>query len=143
MDDDSVAYLAITRLQRRYADVATRRAWTEMADLARDDARFSFELVTGQSLEFVGPAALAEFGAQATAQFSFYEYIPLNTVVTVTSDTTATGTFYSLEIGVDATSAVWTEFYGRYEDVYAMDAGRWWFARRAFQVLTTRVGSGQ
>jgi SnoaL-like domain len=141
MDDDAVAYLAIIRLQARYADIATRRAWAEMSDVALDDARFSFALATGQSLELVGPAALAALGAQATAQFSFYEYIPLNTVVTVTSDTTATGTFYSLEVGVDAGNGEWTEFYGRYEDAYATDRGRWLFARREFRVLTSRVRS--
>lgn len=141
MDDDSLAYVAITRLQNRYADVATRRAWAEMADLALPTARFSFDLQAGRVLEFVGPAALAEFGSRATAGYSFYEYLPLNTVVTVADDTSATGRFYALEIGVDAASGAWTEFYGFYFDEYACVESRWLFARRAFQILTHRTGS--
>jgi len=140
VDDDSQAYLAITRLQSRYADIATRQAWDEMSELAVDDARFTFDLRIGQVLEFVGPAALAKFGAGATAGFSFYEYLPLNTVVDVTSATTATGRFYSLEVGVSAASGEWTEFYGLYHDDYVLDGGRWQFAARAFQTLTVRAG---
>ncbi len=138
MDHDSLAYLAITQLHGRYADIATRRAWGELADLVRADSRFSFELPNGQVLELVGPAALAEFGSRATAQFSFYQYVPLNTVVTVTGDSTATGRFFNLEIGMD-TGGEWTEFYGRYEDDFVTDGDRWLFARRAFQVLATRT----
>ena len=48
MDDDALAYLAIIRLQRAYADVATRRAWPEFASLAIPDARFSFDTRSGK-----------------------------------------------------------------------------------------------
>lgn len=142
MDMDAPAHLAITRIQGRYADIATRRAWAELADLTLSDARFSFELPTGHVLELVGPGALADFGARATARFSFYEYVPLNTVATVVNETTAAGRSYSLEIGVDATSGAWTEFYGRYDDEYARTGRGWQFARRAFRILTTRTRGG-
>ena len=62
---------------------------------------------------------------------------PSNAVVTVTGETTATGQFYNLEIGMDRTSGAWTEFYGCYQDDYVLEGDRWLFARRAFQVLAT------
>jgi hypothetical protein len=141
VDDDSQAYLAITRLQSRYADIVTRRAWDEMGEIATGDARFTFDLRIGEPLVFIGPVALATFGAGATAGFSFYEYLPLNTVVDVTGPTAATGRFYSLEIGVEKASGRWTEFYGLYHDDYVVDGGRWRFAARAFQTVSVRSGT--
>ena len=44
MDDDALAYVAITRLQGRYADIATRQAWDEMVDIVFGDATFTFDL---------------------------------------------------------------------------------------------------
>jgi hypothetical protein len=137
MDDDLV-YLAITRLQHAYADVATRRAWEEMRALALPDATFDFELPTGQALHLVGPEALGEFGRQATDSFSFYTYVPLNTVVSVTDEGHATGRFRSLELAVDGGSGDWLEFYGLYDDAYVRHEGRWRFQRRSFTTVATR-----
>jgi SnoaL-like protein len=130
MDDDTLAHLAITRLHCWYTDIASRQAWEEMVDLALADASFSFDLGGGRVLEFVG-AELGSFGPRATAQFSFYEYLPMNTVVTVTSEATATGRSYALEVGVDKASDDWIEVYGVYDDDYVMHDGKWMFSRRA------------
>ena len=89
-------------------------------------------------LEFTG-ADLPSFGPRATAQFSFYEYVPLNSVITRTGDTTATGHAYALEVGVDKTTAEWIEVYGVYDDSYRHDGG-WKFSRRAFRTLAHRTG---
>ena len=137
--DDALAYLAITRLQNTYADIATRMAWPEMRTIALPDAVFTFDLRMGEVIELDGPEALAAFGARACASFAFYNYLPLNSVVTVTSDSSATGRFYSLEVGVDRTSGAWVEFYGRYDDRYANADGEWKFAGRAFQTMARRV----
>jgi hypothetical protein len=83
MADDDLVYLAITRLLGRYADIATRKAWTDFAPLAAPDARFTFDTAAG-TVEVVGAEAFVEFGAQSLEGFSFYEYIPLNAVVDAT-----------------------------------------------------------
>jgi len=139
MDPDALAHLALTRLQARYADIATRMAWAEMPTLLTPDARFTFDLRMGEPLVLDGPDAVAAFGEQACAMFSFYNYAPLNQVVTLTDDTHATGRAYALEVGVDASSGAWLEFYGRYHDDYAIHDGEWRFARRHFQTMATRT----
>src|SRR5262245_6994813 len=128
MEADALAYVAITRLQSAYADLATRRAWDELDALAVGDAAFTFTLPTGQTIELVGPRALGEFGRRATEGFSFYSYQPLNTVVDVTDATHASGRSYSLEVGVDASTGDWQEFYGVYDDEYVASDGAWRFA---------------
>lgn len=140
MNDDALAYLAIMRLQRAYADIATRRAWPEIAALATPDARFSFDTRSGPVIEVVGAKALGEFGAKATGSFSFYEYLPLNTVVTIGTTGTAQGRSYSLELCEDRDTREWINFYGLYHDDYALFDGTWRFARRQYQTLGRRTG---
>ena len=139
MNDDAQAYLAIMRLQRAYADVATRRAWPEIASLAIPDARFSFDTRSGRVIEVIGAEAFGEFGAKATGRFSFYQYVPLNTVVTI-STTTARGRSYSLEVAEDRDTREWINFYGHYHDDYVLFDGAWRFARRQYQTVGRRTG---
>ena len=65
MDDDAIAYLAIQRLQRAYADIATRQAWSEVPSLATPDARFTFDTHSGTLIEVEGAVEFGEFGAKA------------------------------------------------------------------------------
>jgi hypothetical protein len=137
---EELIYLALMRLQRAYADVATRQAWPEIASLAISDARFSFDTRSGRVVELIGAKALGEFGAKATDRFSFYEYIPLNTVVKISTTGTARGRSYSLEVGEDRETGEWINFYGLYHDDYVRSDDTWLFARRQYQTLARRAG---
>jgi len=139
MNEEALIYLALMRLHRAYADISTRRAWPEMAALAIPDARFSFDTKSGPVIEVIGPDALGEFGARATGRFSFYEYLPLNTVVTI-GTTTARGRSYSLEVSEDRETREWINFYGLYHDDYVLFDGTWRFASREYQTLGRRIG---
>jgi hypothetical protein len=139
MNEDTVAYIAIQRLQRAYADVSTRHAWDEVASLATPDARFSFDTYTGKTFEIDGPVAFAEFGAKMTGTFSFYEYIPLNFVVDIHPDGTAQGHTYSLEVSEDRESGDWVDVYGVYSDQYAIFEGSWRFSRRHYRTYGRRA----
>jgi hypothetical protein len=139
MNDDGLSYLAITRLQHSYADIATRRAWNEVASLATPDARFSFDTHSGNAFDVEGPVAFGEFGANMTGSFTFYEYIPLNFVVTIGSDGTAKGRSYSLEVAEIAETAEWIDFYGVYQDEYKVFEGTWRFARRQYRTFGRRT----
>lgn len=140
MADDLADYIAIMRLQRAYADASTRKAWSELAALVTPDARFEFDTRTGNVFEMDGPGAFAEFADKMTGTFAFYEYVPLNFVVTSLSDDTARGRSYSFEIGEDRASGEVTTFYGWYHDEYAKVDGSWRFSRRRYESLARRTG---
>jgi hypothetical protein len=137
MADDDLVYLSVTRLLGAYADIATRKAWSEFAPLAAPDASFTFDTKNGV-FEVVGAEAFGEFGAQSLEAFTFYEYIPLNHVVKVDSPRTARGRVYSFEVGEDRETGNWVTFYGLYHDDYVHLDGAWRFARRHYQALARR-----
>ena len=138
MADDDLVYLAITRLLGRYADIATRKAWSEFAPLATSDARFTFD-TKGGTFEVVGAEAFGEFGAKSLDGFTFYEYIPLNVVVKLDTANTARGRVYSFEVGEDRESGAWLTYYGLYHDDYVHQDGAWRFASRHYQALARRT----
>jgi hypothetical protein len=138
MADDDLVYLAITRLLGAYADIATRRAFSEFAPLAVPDARFTFD-TKGGTFEVVGAEQFGEFGAKSLDGFTFYEYIPLNVVVKVDSADTARGRVYSFEVGEDRETGAWLTYYGLYHDDYVRDDGAWRFASRHYQALARRT----
>jgi hypothetical protein len=138
MADDDLAYLAITRLLGAYADIATRKAWSEFPPLAAPDARFTFD-TKGGLVEVVGAEAFGEFGAKSLESFTFYEYIPLNVVVKADSESTPRGRVYSFEVGEDRESGAWLTFYGLYHDEYVHLDGAWRFASRHYQALARRT----
>ncbi|HEY7106621.1 MAG TPA: nuclear transport factor 2 family protein [Acidimicrobiia bacterium] len=139
MDDAAAAYVAIQQLQRAYADIATRGAWDEFAAIATPDAHFTFDIRAGQRIEIDGPVEFGAFGVRANERFSFYEFVPLNFVVTFAADGTARGRSYSLEVAEDRESGDWVEFFGVYDDEYAVFDGAWRFARRRYRTYGRRA----
>ncbi|MGO8859493.1 MAG: nuclear transport factor 2 family protein [Acidimicrobiales bacterium] len=141
MTDDPVAYIAIAQLQRRYADISTRRAWSEVVAIATPDCRFSFDTRHGL-YEIEGAAAFAESGAQLADRFTFSDFIPVNFVVTFGVDGTADGRSYCLEVAQERETGEWIEHYGLYEDEYALFEGTWRFSRRHYRTLARRTAAG-
>lgn len=135
VDDRLIAELAVSRLLRAYADISTRKAWSEFATIAAPDARFSFDTRSGDPIEVVGTEQFAAFGAAATERFGFYEYVPLNFVVDVGADGRARGRAYQFEIGHDRATGEVHNFYGMYHDDYACLDGTWLFTRRQYLSL--------
>lgn len=132
LDDDTEAYIAITRLQRAYADISSRHAWDEMEALATPDARFAYHTKNGV-FEVQGGAAFAELGPRMSDQFSFHLLIPSNFVVSIGSNGTARGRSYLMELNEERESGVWNEVYGIYHDEYTLYEGRWLFSRREYR----------
>jgi hypothetical protein len=129
--------VAIDQLLRRYGDIATRRAWDEFGEIILPDAPMQFVRSTGDPLEFTGPDAVADLGKQAMADFDFYLYVPLNSVATVAGDGTATGRVYSHEVATTSAGEM-VHVYGRYDDRYVKDDGRWMIAARRYETLLRR-----
>jgi hypothetical protein len=138
---ETIDYVAITRLQSAYADVVNRRAWPEFDDLFRPDAPVTVDMVTNPVINTVGPRGIGDFIGGAIERFEFFEFVVLNTVVTIDGDT-ATGRVFMCELRQERESGRFTRAFGVYRDDYARVDGKWWFARRRYQSLA-RSGRGE
>ena len=75
-----------------------------------------------------------------TAGFTFYEYIPLNFVVTFASDSRARQVVPRWRWRRYRDTGDWLDFYGVYEDEYAVFDGAWRFTRRRYRTFGRRRG---
>lgn len=148
MDDplqDTVDYVAITRLQNAYADAVTRRAWAEFGDMFLANAPVRVDTVTNAVLSFTGPQEIGDFIGAAVERFEFFEFVPLSTRVALRAGGNAdraTARLYICELRQDSASGHATQAFGLYQDDYRRVDGKWWFAERAYQSLA-RSGRGE
>jgi hypothetical protein len=138
---ETEAFIAITRLQAAYADVVTRRVWSELEPLFVEGAPIHVDTVSNPVIELVGATALGEFVGDAIDRFDFFEFVILNTVIDVTNETSARGRLYMVELRQDASTGEWSNAFGVYHDRYAQHDGRWRFAERHYQSLARKVGN--
>ncbi|HEV7527231.1 MAG TPA: nuclear transport factor 2 family protein [Acidimicrobiia bacterium] len=142
---DTIDYVAITRLQNAYADAVTRRAWAEFHDMFLPDAPVSVDTVTNPVIALTGPQAVGDFIGTAVERFEFFEFVPLSTRVTLRAGgdpDRATARLYICELRQDSASGHATQAFGVYQDDHRRVDGRWWFAERAYQSLA-RSGRGE
>lgn len=133
---EALDVLAIGRLQARYGDVVTRRAWAELGDLFVADAPIELDLRRGEPMHLVGATALGEMVERAVSRFEFFEFALLNSVVDVVGPGAATGRLYMCELRQDAATGRWTTAYGLYRDVYRRgDDGAWRIESRRYSSL--------
>jgi hypothetical protein len=135
---ETVNYVAIRRLQNTYADVVTRRAWSELPELFVPGARITIDLRSAPPMHVDGPEALGEFIADAIAGFDFFEFVILNTVIELGiggDPDTAAGRMYMSELRQDRESGRRTTTFGLYNDRYRCDGGKWCFERRLYHSL--------
>lgn len=133
MTDDVVA---IGQLHAVYADVVTRRAWSELATLFRPDCTLTLDLVTSPVRTFNGPAAIGEFIGASVERFDHFQFTILNWVVEVAPGADrAGGRLYLAEIRHERDSGVWSTAYGLYQDTFVRLDGRWWFDERRYRSL--------
>jgi hypothetical protein len=133
--------VALWRLQSRYADVITRRAWPELHELFLPDTAVHIDTVTSAPRTIVGPEAFGAFVAEAIARFDHFTFVILNTVVDVSGADEARGRIFMCEVRHDAASDSWPNAHGVYEDRYRHLDGRWWFAERRYRSMA-RTGPG-
>ena len=142
---DTVDYIAITRLQNAYADAVTRRAWSEFHDMFLADAPVRVDTVTNAVIALTGAQEVGDFIGTAVERFEFFEFVPLSTRVALRAGgdaDRATARLYICELRQDAASGHSTQAFGVYQDEYRRRDGRWWFARRDYQSLA-RSGRGE
>jgi hypothetical protein len=142
---DTIDYVAITRLQNAYADAVTRRAWREFDDMFLAGAPVRVDTVTNPVIELTGPQEVGDFIGGAVARFEFFEFVPLSTRVELRAGDDpdcATARLYICELRQDAATGHATQAFGVYQDEYRRVDGRWWFSRREYQSLA-RSGRGE
>jgi len=138
VDQETVDYVAIRRLQSAYADIVTRRAWTELEGIFLPDLRLVLDRRTVEPRIITGPGPIGEFISTAIAGLDFFEFVVLNTTVTLDHGgdaDAAVARMYMSELRHDAASGRWNTVYGVYHDVHRRVDGRWWFASRRYHSL--------
>lgn len=140
MTDDSLTYVAITRLHARYADAVTRRAWPELESLFAPDAPIRIDTVTAPPLDLTGPTALGQFIDAAVERFEHFQFIALNAVVDVTGADSASGRLFMVEVRQERGTREWSNAFGIYQDDFVRSGGEWRYVARRYQSLARRVG---
>ena len=128
------AYVELRRVQNRYADVVTRRAWGELSDLVRADCPIVVD-VRHTQFELTGPVEYGQFIARQIERFDLFHFVILNTVMDIDDEAgTAAARLYMQEIRQNRSDGRRTDAYGVYHDRFERDAnGRWWFAKRHYR----------
>jgi hypothetical protein len=133
--------VALWRLQSRYADVITRRAWPELGDLFLPDTTVEIDTVTSPVRTITGPEAFGAFVAGAIERFDHFTFVILNTVVELEPAAQgepvdqARGRIFMCEVRHDRATDTWPNAHGLYEDRYRHVDGSWRFAHRRYRSL--------
>ena len=141
--------VALWRLQSRYADVVTRRAWGELGHLFLPETTVHIDTVTNPPRTIVGPDEFASVIGAAIERFDHFTFVILNTVVDVDEAAlaagggpdrplTATGRMFMCEIRHDAATDTWQNAHGVYSDRYVWldgDTGGWRVAERRYRSM--------
>jgi hypothetical protein len=130
---ETIEYVAVRRLQDRYADIVNRRTWDELHEVMRPDCRLTLDL-GDRELAFDGPGAIGGFIGEQLEAFSFFEFVILNTVVELDLDAgTAGARMYMQELRQNVSDGRRTNAFGVYHDRFDQDPdGRWWIAARRY-----------
>ena len=125
----------VERLQSRYADVVTRRAWPELVDLFEPVAPIVVDTVTRPPIHLTGPVELGEFVGGAIERFDFFSFTILNAVSDADPERgEGTGRIHLCEVRHEA-GAGWSRAFGRYEDRYRRTSDGWRIAERQYRSL--------
>ena len=133
--------VALGRLQARYADVVSRRAWSELAELFLPDTTVDIDTVTGPPRSITGPEAFGTFVAASMERFDHFTFVILNAVVEIDPGSdggvgdTASGRIFMCEVRHDRATDTWQNAHGLYQDRYRAVDGHWRFVHRRYRSL--------
>lgn len=134
--EDAVDHSEIRRLQDAYADIVTRRQWSELDTVFLPDIVLDLDL-RDHVMQFSGPTAIGAFIGGQLEQFEFFQFGILGTRIELRHEGDADrafGRMYMTELR-QTHSGHWSQVYGVYHDLFVRRGGRWWFARRTYHSL--------
>ena len=132
---ETVEYIALRRVQNRYADIVTRRAWDELTEIMSPDCKVTVDTLD-RSYRFNGPDEIGDFIGRQIERFSFFEFVVLNTVISIDHEHgTAGARMYMQELRQSSDDGRRTNAFGVYHDrlVKSPDDGSWRFVRRKYR----------
>ena len=138
VNQETVDYVAVSRLQHAYADIATRRAWDELDEIFVADIPIVVDLRDREPYRFSSRDAFKDFVSAAVDRFEFFEFVLLNTRVYLSHEgdpDTAVARMYMSELRQDHVELRWTAVYGVYHDRFRRVDGQWWFVARHYSSL--------
>ncbi len=141
--EETVAYVALRRVQNRYADIVTRRAWDELHEIMSPDVVVSIDL-GDRTLEYRGVEELGSFISRQLEQFDFFEFVILNTVLKIDlSAGKAAARMYMQEARQTIATGRRSDTFGVYHDVFVNDSDRGWLLshRRYRSYARTNTGA--
>ncbi len=139
-DDDTRDVVALFRLQSRYADVVSRRAWNELHTILVPDVDIEIDTVSNPVRRCSTAEEFIQFVSEAVARFDHFQFVILNSVVDVEEGQTARGRIFMCELRHLADSDEWSTAYGLYQDRYRKTDGAWWVVDRRYRSLA-RTGA--
>jgi hypothetical protein len=141
---ETIDHVAITRLQSAYADIVTRRSWSELETIFLPTAKVSIDRRAGEPLVLDGPRAVGEFIGDAIAHMDFFEFVILNVTTQLRREgdsNKAAARMYMCELRHERDNGRRTTALGVYHDEYERVDGRWLIAGRTYHSLArTHVG---
>jgi hypothetical protein len=135
---ETIDYIAVSRLHHAYADIATRRAWDELDEIFVPEIPISIDLRDRDPYEFASRDAFKEFVSAAVDRFEFFEFVILNSRVYLEhagDPDAAVARMYMSELRQDHAERRWTAVYGVYHDTFRRIEGQWWFVARNYSSL--------
>ena len=73
----SFGFEAASELVHRYADIVTRRAWSELDQVVTADVSVTLDLRDREPIALRGRDALGDFLDRAMARFAWFQFVPL------------------------------------------------------------------
>jgi len=128
-------FIAIQRLQASYADIVTRREWSELAQIFVPDATVTIDMVQGAPFVLETPGGIGEFIGTSIERFEFFEFVILNSVIEFgpAGSGRATARMYMAELRQDREGGRRTTAFGLYRDTYVKREDDWLMAARKYR----------
>jgi len=112
---ETIDYVAVSRLHHAYADIATRRALDELDEIFVPEIPVTIDLRDRDPYVFDSCAGFKDFVSAAVDRFEFFEFVILNSRVYLEhagDPDRAAARMYMSELRQDTAERRWTVVYG-------------------------------